>query len=167
MATSKILKRKAAEDTPNGVMSDKRPAKRVKGANLQRSGAVKHALLAQYYPETRTLRDYVLAKLPSSSKIRWKKIASLGVPVQGTGDGLTEQELTLGRFLDATLIGGSHNGGEFSQIDDRWEKWVSYSQRGDESYVTLSDGLAGALFSQSEVSCLIFYLWQRDFNVPY
>lgn len=67
---------------------------------------------------------------------------------------MTETEVAIGRFLDSTLVTGA---GETrpSEPDDRWEKWVSFSQRGDESYVTLSDGPSGALFSQSEVRSLL------------
>jgi len=115
---------------------------------------VKHSLLSQYYPELRTLRTYVLAKLPSSSRIRRKKISSLGSPRDTPP---TEAEARLTRLLDTTLVGsrreGRGNAGT-AELDGRWEKWLTFSQKGDESYVTLSNGVPGAYCAQSDVGTL-------------
>ena len=116
-----------------------------------RPSPVRRRLLDQCYPGVSSLRDYLLPKLPGSSRLRRKKIASCG-----QGDNCSELETLLGTLLDTTLVGTSSAGEPAEDIakDTRWEQWLSFSQRGDESYVTLSDGTANAIFSQSEVCIL-------------
>jgi hypothetical protein len=114
-----------------------------------RSG-IQHAVLSQFYGEVLTLRQYVLAKLPASSRVRRKKIAAIGSEGGAPNAGLSEVELSLQALLDNTLVGTS--GPPKDEKDNRWDQWVSFSQRGDDSYVTLSDGVAGSIFCQSEVS---------------
>lgn len=81
-----------------------------------------HHLLALYYPNVRTLRDYILEQLPARSKARRRKIATLGQkqpragkrgsfgvePHQPTQERwvLSEDaEKRLLRLLDKTLVG--------------------------------------------------------------
>lgn len=136
-----------------------RPAKHVKRAHAPCDAAVKHALLVHYYSEIQTLRQYALAKLPPSSRIRRRKIASLGLDKSKASPEKpsTEDELALGHLLDSTIVARRHHAGAEAEAEadkdyeHRWEQWVGFSQRGDESYVTLSDGLKGSIFSQSEV----------------
>lgn len=111
---------------------------------------VQHAVLDQYYPQLLTLRDYVLLKLPATSRIRRRKIASTrSSPAVSNGE-ITDIERAVGQVLDTTLVGVAQQ--TKCIPDKRWEQWETYaSQKGDESHVTLSDGLAGARFSQSEV----------------
>lgn len=126
------------------------PAKKVKDGETNKN-IVKHALLDQYYSESKTLRAYLVAKLPNTSHIRRKKIASIGVETpQGK---CTEDETVLGRLLDNTIVSRriSETPKDQTDPDVRWQQWLAFSQQGDESYVTLSDGLAGSLYSQSEV----------------
>lgn len=111
--------------------------------------ASRHPLLLQYYPHVLTLREYALSKLPKTSRIRRRKIAVLGL--DAAGKVLTDVERSLGRFLDAVLVGLDKVDAD-PPADNRWEQWISFSQKNDESYVTLSDGVRGALFSQTEVS---------------
>ncbi len=134
-----------------------RPLKRLKPASqhgLGSDGPVKHTLLAQYYSSVQTLREYLLAKLPASSRIRRKKIASVGLVSSSAGTTCTDAEVALGHILDTTLVGCRANDEPASDISPalRWEQWIGFSQRGDESYVTLSDGPRGSIYSQSEVS---------------
>ena len=138
-------------------------AKRAKRDQLQPAeGGVTHVVLAQFYSEATTLREYVLSKLPASSRIRRKKIASVGQvpspPSGTTDDGRSEREdaAVLGQLLDTALVatrpsGPEPEGAADTQPDIRWQQWVGFSQRGDESDVTLSDGLRGSIYSQSEV----------------
>jgi len=60
-------------------------------------------------------------------------------------------ELALGRLLDNTLVASRHEPEAEKDVELRWAQWLSFSQRGDESCVTLSDGLNGSIYSQSEV----------------
>lgn len=132
---------------------------------------VKHALLAHYYTEIKTLREYALAKLPSSSRIRRKKIASVDVASRQRPENavLSERDATVGSILDSTLVAcrtahgadadaktraivdAEANDGVGNAPDLRWKQWLGFSQKGDESYVTLSDGLKSSMYSQSEV----------------
>lgn len=110
---------------------------------------VSHPLLSQLYPHVQTLRDYVLSRLPASSRLRRKKIASVGLVDEASGKTATEAEKDVARLLDTTVV--AYSAQPDAQRDDRYEKWNGFSQKGDESFVTLSDGLAGACFSQTEV----------------
>ncbi|KAL2133055.1 hypothetical protein VTI74DRAFT_2994 [Chaetomium olivicolor] len=139
-----------------------RPPKHVKRAHVTRDAVVEHELLSQYYPETQTLRQYVLAKLPVSSRIRRRKIASAGLPKSGSEKLLTEDEIALGELLDSTVVACRHQ--TEADSDLRWEQWVAFSQKGDKSYdVTLSDGLEGYIYSQAEiVDFVVWLLFSRE-----
>ncbi|KUJ22915.1 uncharacterized protein LY89DRAFT_313971 [Mollisia scopiformis] len=110
---------------------------------------VKHALLHQYYPEVTSLREYLLARLPLASKIRRRKILSLGRKPE---DKETDQNIS--RFLDRTLVGVYQNG-DFSQ-DERWRQWTTFSQKPDESTSFANLSTAG-VYSQSEI--IDFSIW--------
>ena len=166
MASSRSLKRKRGLGTlDDGRQASEsattRAAKLVKrnadgGSQLCTGGdEVKHALVAQYFPCTSTLRAYVLSKLPAGSRMRRKKIASVGRAPQSSENPLADAERALGRLLDTTLV-GFHERGSISETDGRWEHWVEFSQKGDESYVTLSEGPGSPIYSQAEVSRLLY-----------
>ncbi|KAB5579961.1 hypothetical protein GE09DRAFT_420893 [Coniochaeta sp. 2T2.1] len=126
------------------------------------SKSISHPLLSLLYPHIQTLRDYVLSRLPASSRLRRKKIASVGLQSEESRTAPTEVELAVARLLDTTVVSFSHQPPKAEQ-DDRWRKWNSFSQKGDESYVTLSDGFTGAAFSQTEVvDFAIWLLFSRD-----
>ncbi|KAK8055527.1 hypothetical protein PG993_000754 [Apiospora rasikravindrae] len=116
---------------------------------------VEHVVLDQYYPQLLTLRDYVLLKLPATSRIRRRKIASTGSSAAASNGEITDIERAVGQVLDTTLVGVAQQ--TKCIPDKRFEQWETFSQRGDESYVTLSDGLTGARFSQSEI--VDFVIW--------
>lgn len=107
---------------------------------------VKHALLAQHYPEVLSLRQYLLSKLPSASKIRRKKIVTIG---RHTGPETSDRDKALAHVLDQTLVGVSKYGG--ASQEDRWQQWTSFSQKADTSISAFNISGIG-LFSQSEVS---------------
>lgn len=107
---------------------------------------VKNALLAQYYPRVVSLREYLLSKLPPTSKIRRKKILTVGRnPCAET----RERDQALADALDRTLVGIPRHGDEGQE--ERSQLWASFSQWADVSKSTL--GCVGeVVFSQSEVS---------------
>ncbi|ROT36909.1 hypothetical protein SODALDRAFT_210196 [Sodiomyces alkalinus F11] len=157
MAANCRIKRSANNhECPNGLP----PAKRARHKNTV---PVSHAILQHYFSKIQTLREYLISNLPRSSRLRRKKIASLGLrsgPPASEERGINPTETLLCSLLDDTLVAIPH--GPPSQQhqqqqqnaekdDDRWERWVSFSQKGDESYVTLSGDPADALYSQSEV----------------
>lgn len=119
---------------------------------LQSANAVKHALLAQYYPSILTLRQYLLRNLPWASKARRKKIEAFQVDVSAADTSIRVQ---LAKLLDTTLI-GLHVGPEDvakAHSQSRLQQWIDYSQK-DDSHVTLSTGDASAIHLQSEVGPL-------------
>ena len=107
--------------------------------------AIGHPILTQYYPTVLTLREYVLSRLPSTSRIRRKKIFRIG---RGPSP-LSETETRVSHLLDTTLVGAPEISKE--QLDERWKERVTYSQMNEESEVTLSDVFGKATFSQAEV----------------
>ncbi|KAK0731718.1 hypothetical protein B0H67DRAFT_84786 [Lasiosphaeris hirsuta] len=163
-----------AKRTAQPPQAGDRPAKRANRGQLQSTDSgVEHELLAQYYSEVRTLREYALAKLPASSRIRRRKIASVGLPsAEKTSEKTSEktaadEALALGQFLDTTLVacrGKTAPDTEARRTPDlRWQQWIGFSQRADESYVTLSDGLRGSIYSQSEiVDFVVWLLFSRE-----
>lgn len=130
------VKRKREE---NGPSDRKRPG----SAHVS---PVRRDLLQQYYPKVQTLRDHVISKLPGSSRLRRKKIASLG----GRKDRDTV-ESTLAHVLDTTLVCSSES--PPSTGESAFQQFLSFSQQGDESYVSLSDGVSASTEAQSEVCC--------------
>lgn len=158
MASSKKRKRnataKAARDDGPATKKAHLASHSGKAVAATTSVHVKHAILTQYFREVLTLRNYVLSKLPDSSRIRRRKIAAIGI-ASSPQDEVSEVDRSVGALLDSTLVGLAEQTKTIP--DNRWEQWTTFSQRGDESYVTLSDGLAGAAFSQSEVCHLKGY----------
>ncbi|PQE12601.1 Telomerase reverse transcriptase protein [Rutstroemia sp. NJR-2017a BBW] len=124
---------------------------------------VKDALLSQYYPSVLSLREYLLSRLPKTSKIRRKKILGVGRRKSTkTGDSQddTDDERVLADFLDRTLVGVSTY--EISQ-EDRQEGWNTFSQRGDTSISTIGNLSSGGLFCQSDiVDFTIWLLFQKS-----
>lgn len=102
-------------------------------------------MLAHYYPTTRSLRQHLLSKLPSTSKIRRRRLTDLG---RNHAD--VPHDRALAKFLDETLIGVSELAA--LRADKRREGWLAFSQRGDTSVSTLTVLNGPAIYSQAEVS---------------
>ncbi|KAL8360048.1 hypothetical protein RB598_008400 [Gaeumannomyces tritici] len=122
-----------------------------------------HAVLSQYYVRLQTLRDHMLESLPSSSKLRRRKIASLGkLADDGDGRQPSDLEMHVSHLLDSTIVASSRDS-KPARADSRWNQWLNFSQRGDESYVSLSDGATKTLFCQHEiVNFAIWSLFEKD-----
>lgn len=171
---SRKRKRGSGQAVRTWLSGSGRPVKQLKGTpgNLQPAGVVKHALLAQYYPIILTLRQYVLESLPASSKIRRKKISAVGKAEQAaaedahTGAQDSEKDLgsvraSLARLLDTTLVATHSYPTAFkeAQPDGRFQRWVEYSRKGDESNISLSGGVDSAIYCQTEVGSLKLCHW--------
>lgn len=148
-----MAKRKTASG--GDALSTPRPVKKAKPETT--SSPVQHAVLRQYYADVRTLRGYVLAKLPSSSRIRRKKIESVGLSGKAT---CNQTELVLGLLLDTTLVACCDPvklaTGKAPNL--RWQQWLAFSHKGgDQSSVTPSDGLKGSDHLQDQI--LDFMVW--------
>ncbi|KAL8370639.1 hypothetical protein RB595_000827 [Gaeumannomyces hyphopodioides] len=123
-----------------------------------------HAVLSQYYVRLQTLRDHVLESLPSSSKLRRRKIASLGKAAHDDNNRRqsSDLEMHVAHLLDSTIVATSRDS-KPARADSRWNQWLNFSQRGDESYVSLSDGATKTLFCQHEiVNFAIWSLFEKD-----
>lgn len=91
---------------------------------------VQQSLLSRFYPEVLTLREYLLVKLPSNSRIRRKKVLTAG------RRGLDQRDIQtaiddadgLGPFLDSTLVGIPHHN---PQSDQRTTRWTSFTNQAD------------------------------------
>lgn len=123
--------------------------------HLQPAGAaVKHALLAQYYPTVQTLRHYLLDNLPAASKIRRRKIDAFQA-----GDNVDPVRLQLANLLDTALVGlhACPQDVAAARAKNRLQQWADYSQK-DDSHVTISNAPdASALNAQSEI--VDFLIW--------
>lgn len=154
MARPRKRKRPVSADH---VSTDDPPSKRIKDRSQtsgKEKGLIQHPVLSHYYPEIQTLRDYIIAQLPSSSRLRRRKVAAVGVVNNPSGAPQSDVERSLGTLLDTTLVGitAPKTEGGSSSMDG----WKNFSQRGDESYVTLSNGITGFAESQALVSTRLF-----------
>jgi hypothetical protein len=143
----------------SGELCDHDLKKRRKGSiettehTLRAPDAVNHPVLAQCYPRLQTLRQYVLGRLPATSRIRRKKIRALGSSPAGGEASVTAQDQALGTLLDSTIVGLPQEDEAEASLEALWADRISASQNGDESYVTLRDGAGrGQSWSQADVS---------------
>ncbi|KAI0841960.1 hypothetical protein F5Y06DRAFT_164723 [Hypoxylon sp. FL0890] len=143
--------RKRKRRDPIGNCGDEPPAKKEKTcpkSNQQPAPLqAQHVVLNQFYSQVLTLRNYVLSRLPSTSRLRRKKVAAVGTVKRPSDSPPSDVERSLGNLLDSTLVGiqGELQGPE----DYLLEGWKNFSQKGDESYVTLSDGVGGFVETQA------------------
>ena len=83
--------------------------KKAKGADDQPTKATTvnatHPVLQRLYPEVLTLRQYLLSRLPSSSKNRYRKLSQLGHAIPA-GDKNTADDLdnAVVQLLDSALV---------------------------------------------------------------
>ncbi|KAM3433002.1 hypothetical protein MY4824_006262 [Beauveria thailandica] len=111
-------------------------------------------LLDIFYPHCASLRRYILASLPQASRLRRRKIESLG----SNPDRCTIEK-DLCQLLDSTLVCYRQLTPEAS--DNRWEQWLSFSQKGEDSSVSLTG--TSPIYSQAEiVDFVIWLLFSRD-----
>lgn len=143
MGPSNALKRQA-DSTIKCTAPVKVPRCEPKEHASRRREPVSHYLIAQYFPVVITLREYALSRLPSTSRIRRKKISRVG---RGQGP-LSETETRLSHLLDTTLVGAPETTRD--QSDETWKELVT-SQTGEESNVTLADVFGNSTYSQVEV----------------
>lgn len=116
---------------------------------------MKHALLALYFARVQTLRAHLLSRLPASSRIRRKRLGSVGLTADPSP---VEQRLC--RLLDSALVACSGvSGGDtpsssgLPSTDDRQQQRLAYAEhrKADESHVTIADAQEGPFSPQSEV----------------
>jgi telomerase reverse transcriptase len=144
-------KRTNAEKGTEGALKRQRILGPGSATSSTKSLVVKQAVLSQYYPKVFSLREYLLSKLPPTSKVRRKKIISIG-----SRPDEKDAEKTLSSFLDRTLIGSSESS-EPNQ-KERWQQWTALSQKPEDDSIASTNLSAGGIYSQSEV-CFLYLLW--------
>ncbi len=140
-------KRPEADADAAGTAGHRRP-KQPRTCGPQESAVGRPALLARYFPKIESLRAYVLARLPASSKIRRKKIASLGQGEPACAD----EQRRLSRLLDSTLVAVREDA-QAQQTAGRWASWLACSEQAGQSHVSVAGGPPGARGGQSKVRC--------------
>jgi telomerase reverse transcriptase len=131
------------KNTGNDALISKKP--KISAADT----LVRRDLLERCYARVSTLREHIISKLPSSSRLRRRKISSLGRSTSPP-----DLETHLAHVLDTSLV--CPNVDAKDTEDTRWQQWLSFSQKGDESYVSISNGINGSIYSQSEV-CMLYF----------
>lgn len=115
-------------------------------------------LLSLYYNSVTSLRSHLLAGLPSSSRLRRRKIKLLG-----TSSNPSPLEAQLAYILDHALVCGDATHTALDEV--RWAQWRAYSstQGQDESTVTITGGPTDAAHLQAEVvDFVVWSLFQRE-----
>lgn len=117
------------------------------------ANVVRQSLLSRFYPEVLTLREYLLVKLPSNSRVRRKKVWSagrrgLGPRDKGIQTTRDDADGILGSFLDSTLVGiPRHN----PPSEYRASRWHSFTNQADVSELDITVTPFDLGHSQSEV----------------
>lgn len=104
------------------------------------ANVVRQSLLSRFYPEVLTLREYLLVKLPSNSRVRRKKILSagrrgLGQRDEGIQTTRDDADGILGSFLDSTLVGIPHHN---PPSEYRASRWHSFTNQADVSELDIT-----------------------------
>ncbi|ETI28779.1 hypothetical protein G647_01230 [Cladophialophora carrionii CBS 160.54] len=71
-------KRKCPETTSNRAQKRAKSANRDQNGVRERSPYLHHSVLSSFYPQVCTLRNYLLAGLPTSSRVRRRKLTGFG-----------------------------------------------------------------------------------------
>jgi hypothetical protein len=133
-----------AEETANKrcKLSEGKPGK---------ENVVKDSLLSQYYHKVLTLREFLLWRLPSSSKVRRKRVASIGCHGQQSKHAVKSElgGVTLEHHLDNTLVGVLEQ--DETERGKSTKDRLSFSQMVNGSKVGDRSGIEELWFDQSEV----------------
>ncbi|KAF2499750.1 hypothetical protein BU16DRAFT_282302 [Lophium mytilinum] len=124
------MKRKRSHGQP--VTS---PAPSSQSALATPQGVV-HPVLQRLYPQLQTLRQYLLSRLPASSKKRRRRIEQLGQSPDPNPS--PDEDAALGLLLDATLVGLPKAGQSEFDKDAIARDIESFSQQLPESTLFLS-----------------------------
>ncbi|KJZ73514.1 hypothetical protein HIM_07070 [Hirsutella minnesotensis 3608] len=121
---------------------------------------VQRNLLQHCYPVVNTLREFVVGRLPKDSRLRRKKIAALG-----TREDCSESESSLARLLDTALVCAVNVRPKGD--DNVFKQFLSFSQRPDDSYVSVSNGILASIEAQCEIiDFVVWLLFKRSKTRP-
>lgn len=143
-----MAKRKRNRQAAHGCGSDYKRQRTLAPLTTGKNsgGAINQPVLVQYYPQVLSLRQYLISKLPSTSRIRRKKILSIGAKARPDG----KDETQFSSFLDQTLVG--HRKLENIFEDERLQQWATFTQRADTSDSGFANLTVSGIYSQSDVS---------------
>ena len=141
-------------------MPEIQPSKPVKSQDAQ----VQHQILSRYYRRVTTLREYLLDRIPPTSKQRRRRIANLGMkqnpitvsnkpgtiptPLDHQQD-INCKENDLVQLLDSTLIGVNEDPNP-AVTRERRQQYVTFTQSEERSFLISKD--IGPMCPQSDVS---------------
>ena len=104
-----------------------------------------HPVLSAYFPRLLLLRDYLLSRLPASSKIRRRRLARLSPPVAaGDGDGQAAD------LLDSIIVAVNEPSSSHFDVGPE-EPWPRSQQQEHSTTLLGRTGLGAERYSQSEV----------------
>ncbi|CAK7222169.1 Telomerase reverse transcriptase [Sporothrix eucalyptigena] len=148
---------KNAQQSGDVQQQDRKKQQQKPAVPTARDPVVKNDLLARYFTRVETLRAYLLTRLPSSSRLRRKKLLSVGKSSEASA-----VEQLLSHVLDTTLVACADNGPkEYSDLDQNREQLretFSQTKRADESYVTVSSAAEGVFSHQAEIVDFVIWL---------
>ncbi|KAI9683334.1 MAG: hypothetical protein M1829_005404 [Trizodia sp. TS-e1964] len=140
-------RRRAQSPTPHARKRAKHADKLATAPGSSKGGVLEHSVLLSYFPRVLTLREYLLSKLPASSKSRRRKILSLGPADKGTGKCLETGELA--KLLDTALIGIARDAQE-EDGQARRKELLHFSQK-QLAATNQSSTSSGVTCSQSDI----------------
>ena len=167
-ATSGLLQsrnRKNRGDHDRAGRVAKRPRCTSESSQTQLQHLIQQSALPLYYPHVSSLRSYVLAKLPASSRSRKRRILACGNassrdsaprPADGPGSVLgpqasSAQQAQLATLLDTTVVGHFDNDAPGGDDEDLAREWENFSQKVRSTGVTGASSLASPSVPQSDV----------------
>lgn len=131
-------KRLQSEASQSNVRKSPRLANETLCAERPKPQRIHHAVLSLYYPRVTSLRDYCLSMLPSTSRVRRRKITFWGFPksssrpradnfAQKPVDIVDDVALSLASLLDTTLV-GICRGNDLELERERQKDFMAFSQ---------------------------------------
>ena len=106
-----------------------------------------HPVISLYYRDVLTLRQYLLCRLPGSSKLRRRRIASVG----SASNSADHNSQSLATLLDTTLVGVLKQPST-KLASERQQAYRAFTQSQSRSVLVSTD--TGPVAPQSEVSPL-------------
>lgn len=128
----------------------KASTKRQRTGNKKQSPIV--PLLQQYYHEVRSLRNYLVSRLPKSSKKRRRRLLHYGL--QSAQDESILVDDATARLLDEIQVGTSRNVGNREELEQLDEEISVFTQQVSETDISVSPRTRQ--LRQSEVGLLCF-----------
>ena len=138
-----------------------RPLKKTKSGDDEKlsSAPTRHHTLALFYSHISTLRQFLLGKLPKSSKSRRRRLATAGLDLNL--DDCNDQSVRLAELLDGTLV-CTNVSRAVATVEDRARDLETFSKQVS---LTAGSNMSGGMSSQSDlVDIAIWMLFNRVYR---